>query len=371
MQQIIVSRDFSSDLQWALNDVDAKHVLLVCDTAFQYLPIRGAFDNLPVQLVCFSDFTSNPQYEDVCNGVILFNTYGCDTIVAVGGGSVIDVAKCIKLFCKMNPHENYLNQSFLDSGVPLIAVPTTAGTGSESTRYAVIYFEGEKQSITHQSILPDCALLVPEVLMTLPQYQKKCTMLDALCQSMESWWSVNSTEESKELSRRAVSMIVRNMDAYLYDNTDAAAEEIMKAANLAGQAINITQTTAAHAMSYKLTSLYHLPHGHAVALCFPEVWRYMLTHLDHCIDTRGRTYLTEVFLEIAESLGCESAEKAVGWFFGLMKRLEMIMPSSSNRESDIVTLVDSVNPTRLANNPVAFDQAAFHVMYERIVEDES
>ena len=77
-------------------------------------------------------------------GVEVFLSEGCDAIVAVGGGSIIDVAKCIKLYCRMSPDKNYLLQEYTDSGVPIIAVPTTAGTGSESTRFAVIYFEGKK-----------------------------------------------------------------------------------------------------------------------------------------------------------------------------------------------------------------------------------
>lgn len=85
-------------------------------------------------------------------------------------------------------------------------------------------------------------------------------------------------------------MIIRNYDGYLAGATDRN-EEILKAANLAGQAINITQTTAAHAMSYKITSLFGIPHGHAVALCLPAVWRYMNNHMDHCIDPRGANYL--------------------------------------------------------------------------------
>ncbi len=129
-------------------------------------------------------YTPNPLYEQVCGGVNLFNKEQCELIVAIGGGSTIDVAKCIKLYCKMDSRINYLKQETFDSGITLIAVPTTAGTGSESTRHAVIYYEGVKQSISHTSIIPDYAVLEPSVLKTLPVYQKKCTMLDALCQAM-------------------------------------------------------------------------------------------------------------------------------------------------------------------------------------------
>ena len=113
---------------------------------------------------------------------------------------------------------NYMQQEYIDSGITLIAVPTTAGTGSESTCHAVIYYEGEKQSISHTSIIPNYAILEPSVLETLPVYQKKCTMLDALCQAIESWWSVNSTEESKEYSRKAILAIKENWEEYIFKN---------------------------------------------------------------------------------------------------------------------------------------------------------
>ena len=120
-------------------------------------------------------------------------------------------------------------------------------------------------------------------LKTLPIYQKKSTMMDALCHSIESYWSVNSTEESNKYSKQAIQTILENKDAYLA-NKDLGNANMLKAAYLAGKAINITQTTAGHAMSYKLTSLYGIAHGHAVAICISKLWEYMLepvsyTHL--------------------------------------------------------------------------------------------
>ena len=112
-------------------------VLLVCDGSIQFLKINDYF-NKKRNIVRFSDFIPNPLYESVVKGVELFHKEGCDTIVAVGGGSAMDVAKCIKLYSNMNNQDNYLKQKIVPNDIPLIAVPTTAGTGSEATRYAVI-----------------------------------------------------------------------------------------------------------------------------------------------------------------------------------------------------------------------------------------
>ena len=329
--------------------------------------IRDYFEGIGVPYVKFSDFTPNPLYEDVCKGVALFNHEKCDTIIAVGGGSSLDVAKCIKLYAGMDTEQNYLEQEYRDTGIPFIAVPTTAGTGSESTRYAVIYYQGQKQSVTHDSIVPDYAVLDHSVLRTLPLYQKKCTMLDALCQGIESWWSVNSTDESKAYSRIAVETIMKYKDAYLNDSDDEAAGQIMLASNYAGRAIHITQTTAAHAMSYKLTSTYGFPHGHAVAICLPELWDYMRNHLEACIDTRGENYLKTVFGEIEAALTGGAPGDAVAVFREMLDTMGIQGTQNSVEPQQLQLLAESVNPTRLKNNPIRLSEDVISKLYRKVL----
>ena len=235
---------------------DSKKVFLVCDSSYLFLNIKEDIEGLNFPHVKFSDFSPNPLYEDVCKGIDLFQITQCDTLLAVGGGSAIDVAKCIKLAVLAKEGNNAIIPPLVNTKVecdgsklPFIAIPTTAGTGSESTHNAVMYFESSKQTVTNDGILPDYAILEPSVLKTLPLYQKKCTMMDALCQGIESWWSVNSTEESYEYSRMTIELIMTNWRKYIFNNDDEAAANIMLAANYGGRAINITATTAAHAMS--------------------------------------------------------------------------------------------------------------------------
>ena len=99
----------------------------------------------------------------------------------------MDVAKCIKVFYNMDEQRNYLEQEIVPNDVRLLAAPTTAGTGSEATRDAVLYFEGKKQSVSHESCIPSAVLMDPSLLQTLPEYHRKSSMLDAT----ESFWSVN------------------------------------------------------------------------------------------------------------------------------------------------------------------------------------
>lgn len=353
----------------------ATKVFVVSDSSFPFLNIKDDIENMGYPHVMFSDFTPNPLYEQVCKGIDLFQITKCDSILAVGGGSAIDVAKCIKLAvlaregnAAIIPPIVSQRLSIDGTKIPFIAIPTTAGTGSESTHNAVMYYEGVKQTVNNDGILPDYAVLEPSVLKTLPLYQKKCTMLDALCQGIESWWSVNSTEESYEYSRKTVELIMANWRKYIFENDDEAAAQIMLAANYGGRAINITQTTAAHAMSYKITSLYKLPHGHAVSVCLPQIWKYMTGHLDYCVDYRGKDYLNRIFTNISLSMGCDNPSTAIDLMEEMLIEMGISNPVANDRMAEIVILSSSVNPIRLKNNPVELDKQIIKDLYEVIVK---
>ena len=358
-----------------LHEVGCQKLFFVIDSSYPFLNIKDAIEALPVEKVKFSDFTPNPLYEQVCKGIDLLKESLCDAILAVGGGSAIDVAKCIKLAVLAEEGNAAIIPPLVSTRVacdgtklPFIAIPTTAGTGSESTHNAVMYYEGAKQTVTNDGVLPDYAVLEPSVLKTLPLYQKKCTMMDALCQGIESWWSINSTDESKVYSKQAVELIMANWRKYIFDNDDEAAAQIMLAANYGGRAINITQTTAAHAFSYKITSMYKLPHGHAVAVGLPVIWKYMIGNGEHCIDPRGIDYLEDIFNDISVAMGCDSPMEAIDVFEQMMKEMELSNPVAGNIEEELQMLSTSVNPVRLKNNPIAIDKEDAKGLYNSILK---
>lgn len=370
MQTIITAESNYAALDKYIIDSGCKSIMLVCDESLKFLNIKNYFgtfeDRLNVMLIRFSNFKPNPLYESVVEGVRLFHENSCEMIITVGGGSAMDVAKCIKLYSNMDSSENYLKQKIVPNDIPLIAVPTTAGTGSEATRYAVIYYNGEKQSVSDVSCIPSVVLMDPSVLKTLPEYQKKSTMLDALCHAIESFWSVNSTKESREFSKTAIQLILKNKDAYLA-NEETGNAEMLKAANIAGKAINITQTTAGHAMCYKLTSLYGIAHGHAAALCVSKLFPFMISHTKQCIDPRGEDFLKTIFGEIAGVMGCENADMAVLRFDEILSKLELSVPAAEEKDFEI--LKNSVNPTRLKNNPVCLEIDDIDMLYHQILSE--
>lgn len=344
--------------------LEGKKVLLVCGRSFDGLSIKDVVEKACSGTVRFTDFSPNPVYEDVCKGVALFKRDGCDAILAVGGGSAIDVAKCIKLFAPMDTQEIYLNQKIIETDIPFIAVPTTAGSGSESTRHVVIYYQNNKQSISHDMAVPNFYVLEPSTLQGLSLYQKKCTLLDALCQGIESWWSVNSTEESILYSKNAIRLIVDNWKEYIEQNIIDAASQIMRASNYAGKAINITSTTAAHAMSYKITTMYGIPHGHAVAICMRYVWEHLINNINKCIDIRGDDYLRHTLDDIHSLI-------SIDYFNRLIDEMGMQSPALYDKADQLEILTKSVNLDRLKNYPVLLNKDEIKDMYKRIIRNES
>lgn len=361
MEQKLVT--LSEDYRELQEYIDEK-TMLVCDGAYKFLKISKYTDSIKVK---FDDIEPNPKYETVLKGMKIFKENGCNKILAVGGGSAMDVAKCIKLYSNMDDSINYLQQKIEPNEVELYAVPTTAGTGSEATRYAVIYYNGEKQSVSDYSCIPSVVFMDESVLETLPIYQKKATMLDALCHATESYWSVNSNDESKQYSRKAIELILEYMDSYMIGDRESFIK-MLEASNLAGKAINITQTTAGHAMCYKLTSLYGISHGHAAALCVQRLWPFMINHSEGCIDARGKEYLEGVWQELSEAYGCKSPMEAVEKFVNIVKKLELSIPAADEQDYDI--LKKSVNPVRLKNNPVGLEEEIIDSLYHNILKSE-
>lgn len=325
--------------------------------------LGGVFEGSAV----FSGYSPNPRYEEVVACVRVFRAGRCDGLVSLGGGSAIDVAKCIKLFAPMDAdgvETRFVGMPKEFSDIPHVAIPTTAGTGSESTHFAVTYVDGTKVSVAHPCIHPDAVVLAPEFLAGLPAYQKKSTMLDALAQAVESYWSRKSCDESRDHSRVAIPAIIGCCEDYLAGDS-AAAEQVMLAANHAGKAINITTTTAAHAMSYKITSLYGYAHGHAVAMCLPYCWRVLLERGDEA---------TMVHLGEIDALmtGVDNAPLGAGLeaFERLFASLGLVRgPEEPGDHLD--ELVASVNVDRLSNFPVVLSEDDLRAGYRQILAAEA
>ena len=371
-QRMITPENNYAQLDDYLEQNHSKNIFVVCGNSIRYFEgIQNKFAKLAgrgIEIHYFRDFTPNPQYESVVKGVKAFRQDGCDTIFAVGGGSAMDVAKCVKLFCNMESDESYLIQQIVPNRIPFLAMPTTAGSGSEATRFAVIYKDNVKQSIQHDSCIPDGVVMDADVLDMLPLYQRKSTMCDALCHALESFWSVNSTDESRRYSAKALQQVIENMDGYIAGDRQASAGMLL-AANIAGRAINIAQTTAGHAMCYQITHLYRCAHGHAAMLCNRRLFSWMLKNMEKCIDIRGTKYIQDIFDQIARIVKCANAQRAAEWMEKEFQKLQLEVPAVRDEEYKI--LKASVNPVRLRNFPFLLDSEAIDMLYHEIMSRET
>ena len=373
MEQRVIETECQYELvgEWILKNSIQKLMLVAGNSAtrqsvFDY--IQSFCSNNSITTFCFADFNPNPDYSSIVNSVRLFRTEEVDGIIAIGGGSAIDVAKCIKLYSNMpgsGEDGSFLRTEIVPNKIPFLVIPTTAGTGSEATRYAVIYYKGEKQSISHESCIPDTVVLDPALLKSLSLYQRKATMMDAFSHAIEAYWSVNSTEESKGYSEKAIKGILDNYQGYL-NNDSSGNAGMLNAAFYAGKAINITQTTAGHAMCYKLTSLFGYAHGHSAALCNKVLFLWMLNNIDRCSDARGEQYLKDTLFDLGKAFDLKDSTSAAEFFSDFVDKLGLELPKASAQQ--IEELVGSVNPVRLKNFPITLDESTIRELYLQIAK---
>jgi len=311
------------------------------------------------KLVFFSDFEVNPKLSDVYKGVDNFLASKADVIVSIGGGTAIDMAKLINsLSCVNGSLEDYATGKLkIDRvSVPHVAVPTTSGSGSEATHFAVVYVNGSKFSMANDLLLPPYVILDPNLTLSLPSYITAYTAMDALCQAMESFWSVGSTEESSEYSLEAIELVLENIRDAVNSPDINNRKALQKAGYLGGKSINITKTTAAHAMSYFLTSKFGLPHGHAVGLMFGWVFSQNSMVKDStCNDPHGENFVLERLTTLMGLFDIEKFEDFPGSFYSLMEDLGLKMNAVKLDSETVESLFKSVNIERLGNNPAKID----------------
>lgn len=359
-QNIIVTEDYLNEIDKFCKYYLIKRPLLVHG---KHLLKNLEFESFigSKNFITFTDYSPNPTYEEVLTGMETFIRNECDSIISIGGGSCIDVAKAIKLY--KNFDSDYINQVPKYVDMPFLAIPTTAGTGTESTRYSVIYYNGEKQSLVHDSLLPDTTILNYEFLNDMPKYHKKSSLLDAFCQAIESFWSVNSNDESRNYSEMSIKLILDNYKAYL-ENDLSVYKNILLASNLAGKAINITQTTAPHAMSYKITTVTGIAHGHAVSILLPEVLEYMTNNIHLCQDLRGINYVKRIFFSLCNLFEVNSYENLVNKIRLIINFFNLEIPTVNKDDVEFFSL--SVNEVRLKNNPIILETKNIHKIYNSV-----
>lgn len=366
-----------SHLEAELAALDVGNVLLIHgEKSWVHASSRVLAQLRPTKTEEFCVTGPLPNMVEVAQGVVqlrgLLELPGRTAVVAVGGGRVLDTGKLVSIFAAETGQlkERLQGGQWAPAVAPIVAIPTTAGSGSEVTPFAVVYEEGRKYSVTHPSLSPRIALVDAELSASLPPYITACTGLDALCQAFESLWAVGSSSRSRQLALGAAKKAWNHLPGAVNCPTLNARAAMAEAATQAGRAIATSKTTVCHALSYGMTMRWGIPHGHAVALTFGA----SLVHnasTDAGLPSKGvREDALQVRIgKVLDVMGVPNAREGAKRFsefvssLGVSTRLsELGIRGASDRQ----WLIDQVNTERLANNPRCVSLEALGQILESI-----
>ena len=231
---------------------------------------------------------SNPDQNSVFKALKTLRNFPMKSIIAIGGGSTIDLGKTLKALLpfvseflepaniiEIVASKAYRNSDAIKNDYYLIAVPSTAGTGSEVTQWATLWDTENKKkySVVEPSLVPDEVWVIPELLTNMPKRLKLTTGLDAICQATEAFWAKKSDPQVQAIATKAIAMFVKYFEDFLNGPENSQVKtQIATASLLAGIAFSKTRTTACHSISYPLTLNFGIEHGFAAALSLPAVF---------------------------------------------------------------------------------------------------
>jgi alcohol dehydrogenase class IV len=269
--------------------------------------VTEQLDTAGIAHVIFDETELEPSLQFVQRCAAELAHHQPDWIIALGGGSCIDAAKAVWLLYEnptvdlagVNPFDHYV----MREKAHLIAIPTTSGTGSEATWYAVLtdIAEQRKVGVGSRQMLPDLVILDPELIVSLPPSITADTGLDALTQAIESHSSTWHNDFSDALCIHAVQLICEYLPRAYADGSDREAREHMhNAATIAGIGFGNSQATLAHAMGHALGALFHIPHGRSVALFLPYTMEF------------AANSGADRYIEIARALGLPAQDARKG-----------------------------------------------------------
>lgn len=254
--------------------------LVITDAALAATPIIAAVTEAlsaaGTPATVFSGVHQNPTTSDLAAGAVAAAGLAAPVLVAVGGGSPMDAAKGIAL-AAVNPQrgrELDYRSEFANAGLPIVAVPTTAGTGAETNAFGVVTDEATRRKfyVGHASTMPVAAVLDPELTFGLPAATTAATGMDALTHAIESYLSVRANPWSAALALQVVRMVSQYLPRAWADGSDFEARgQMLLAAHMAGLAMATTGLGACHAIGHSLGGRFDVPHGVALTLVLPSV----------------------------------------------------------------------------------------------------
>lgn len=366
--------EYLSKMHWA------KKAVIITDQTMVDIgyvkKVTYQLDKIGVKYEVFSSVEPDPSVDTVKKGVELMQKFNPDTIIALGGGSPIDAAKGMWLFYE-HPETDFdtLRLRFMDirkrtftfpelgNKAQFVAIPTTSGTGSEVTAFAVITDKkkGIKYPLADYQLTPDIAIIDPNLVMTVPPKVTADTGMDVLVHAIEAYVSVMASDYTDALALKAIQLVFEYLErSYKNGASDPRArEKLHNASCMAGMAFTNAFLGLNHSMAHVLGAQFNLPHGRANALLLPWVIRYNAQTPSKRVGYPKYEYYQapERYAEIAKTLGLkvtsneDGVEKLVEAIFELMKKLDMPLSikEAGIKEKEFEASLDMLSDTAFAD----------------------
>lgn len=305
----------------SLSEIKEQKIWIVCDSFLvknkSIYKILKEIDNSN-EVTIFDEVVPDPTIEIVGKGFAIFKKINPNVVIAFGGGSAIDTAKGVLYFVKSDKELNHAK---------LIAIPTTSGTGSEVTSATVIRDtqENTKYSIFDDSLLPDEAILDPEMTLTVPQAITANTGFDVLTHALEAYVAKNANSYSDALAEKAVELIIKSLLHCYFNGSEKSHRAAMQeASTLAGTAFNIAGLGMCHSIAHQLGGIFHIPHGLANAFVLPSI--IQCNSANNCVKKK--------YAQMAYKTGMverkESEDFALKVMIAYIKQIKQMMNMTSN-----------------------------------------
>lgn len=328
-----------------------------------YDKVKNSLEAESIESVLFDKVTQNPLTTTAIEGAEFAKENGCDAVLAIGGGSIMDCAKAIA-FLAVNDgdiNDYIFNKRHSDEALPLLLIPTTCGTGSEGNGFAVLTNPetGDKKSLRCSAIIAKASIVDPECMMTMPKKVLASVGFDVLCHSIEAYTSRISQPFTDALALYAIEQIVDSLADLYHGSTDKEQwEKITIASTIGGMVINQAGVTLAHGMEHPASGLKDIVHGHGLAALTPAV-----------IEASYKGNL-EKFARISKLMGGCSAADCAEMVKSFLSRIDMTMKLSDLglTEEDIPWMAENcmkVSAASVANNPVVFTQEEIAEIYRK------
>lgn len=303
---------------------------------------------LKYSVVNYTGIKPNPQLETLEDGIKLCKKEKIDLIIGLGGGSVIDYAKAVSVLTKEKGKIKeffYKKRKFKGNKIKFIAIPTTFGTSSEITPYSVMtdVKRGTKITLSHKSMFPEYAFIDPKFSLSMPKKVMASSCADLFSHAVEAYWSVGATEATDSFAAASIKLFLKHYQKTFKAPRNLKAREYLSLAGVyAGLAFSNTRTTACHALSYPLTTVFGVPHGIACALTLAEMLK---------LNSRAVPSKIEVLCNIMGCKNITTAQKKINKVWNNLKIKTRLRDYGLSKNDLQVVLEKGFIPEKMANNP--------------------